>query len=304
MPPLKVVFMGTPTPAVAVLEALIEAGHDVVAVYTRAPRRVGRGQRERRSPVHERAAERGLGVRTPPGFRNDGEREAFAALDADVAVVAAYGRILPPAVLEAPRRGCINVHASLLPRWRGAAPVQRAIAAGDRETGVTVMQMDEGLDTGPILLAAPVGIAPGDRAPALLERLFRLGAELVLRVLESETVEARPQPEEGVTHAPRLERGEGRIDWSEDAAAIERKIRAFDPWPGAWCERGGERLRILDARAVPGSGPPGTVVGEPLRVACGAGVLIVDRVQRAGRSAVTAEAYLRGSRLAPGTALT
>ena len=303
MPPLKIVFMGTPEFAVAALEALAADGHEIVCAYTRAPRPAGRGHREQRSPVHEFASANGIAVRTPSSLAAAEEHAAFADLDADIAVVAAYGLLLPAAILAAPRLGCVNVHASLLPRWRGAAPIQRAIAAGDGETGITLMQMDEGLDTGPILRAAPVAIGPDTTAPVLHDRLAELGARLVTETLRSPLPEPRPQADEDATHAPRLARGEGRIDWSDDAAAIERRIRAFNPWPGTWCEHEGARLRILGARVVPGSGSPGQVIGEPLRVACGKDALAISEIQRAGRPAMAAEEFLRGYALPPGTVL-
>ena len=303
MPPQKIVFMGTPEFAVATLEALVADGHEILCAYTRAPRPAGRGHREQRSAVHEFASANGIAVRSPSGLGAAEEQAAFASLDADIAVVVAYGLLLPAAILAAPRQGCINVHASLLPRWRGAAPIQRAIAAGDSETGITLMQMDEGLDTGPILRAAPVAIGPDTTAPVLHDRLAELGARLVTEMLRSPLPEPRAQAEEDATHAPRLVRGEGRIDWSDDAAAAERRIRAFNPWPGAWCEHEGTRLRILRARVVPGSGPPGTVIGEPLRVACGKDALAIEEIQRAGRPAMAADEFLRGYALPPGTVL-
>ena len=303
MPPLKIVFMGTPEFAVATLEALAADGHEIVCAYTRAPRPAGRGHREQRSPVHEFASANGIAVRTPSRLAAAEEHAAFADLDADIAVVAAYGLLLPAEILAAPRQGCVNVHASLLPRWRGAAPIQRAIAAGDGETGITLMQMDEGLDTGPILRATPVAIGPDATAPVLHDRLAELGARLVTEMLRSPLPEPRPQADEDATHAPRLARGEGRIDWSDDAAAIERRIRAFNPWPGTWCEHEGARLRILGARVAPEAGPPGQVIGEPLRVACGRDALAIDKIQRAGRPAMAAEEFLRGYALPPGTVL-
>ena len=303
MPPQKIVFMGTPEFAVATLEALVADGHEILCAYTRAPRPAGRGHREQRTAVHDFASANGIAVRTPSGLGTAEEQAAFASLDADIAVVVAYGLLLPAAILAAPRQGCINVHASLLPRWRGAAPIQRAIAAGDSETGITLMQMDEGLDTGPILRAAPVAIGPDTTAQVLHDRLAELGARLVTEMLRSTLPEPRAQAEEDATQAPRLVRGEGRIDWSDDAAAAERRIRAFNPWPGTWCEHEGARLRILSARVVPGSGPPGTVIGEPLRVACGKDALAIEEIQRAGRPAMAADEFLRGYALPPGTVL-
>ena len=295
--------MGTPAFAATALRALDGAGHEIACVYTRPPRPSGRGQRPRRSPVHDLAAERGFEVRTPETLRDGDAAAAFAALDADVAVVAAYGLILPPPVLDAPRRGCLNIHASLLPRWRGAAPIQRAILAGDAETGVTIMRMDAGLDTGPILMAERVAIAPDATAPGLHDALADLGARLIVTALADERLAPRPQPAEGATYAPRLARGEGRIDWTEPALLIERKVRALDPWPGAWCEHAGARLRVLAARVAPGAGRPGTVAAAPLAVACGDGLLVLERVRRAGRPEMAADAYVRGHPAPVGAAL-
>lgn len=295
MPALKLAFMGTAEFAVPSLDALIRAGHEVARVHTRPPRPAGRGQRERVSPVQAFADARGIEVRNSP------EADDFAAFDA--VVVAAYGRILPAAMLGEPRLGCINVHASLLPRWRGAAPIQRAILAGDAETGVTVMQMDAGLDTGPILLAERMPIGSRATAPELHDALAAMGGRLIAEALAANGIAPRPQPRDGVTYAARLERREGRVDWNEDAVLIERRIRAFAPWPGVWCEHGGKRLRFLEASVVGLSGPPGTVIGPPLTVACGAGALRIERVQRAGGAAMPADAFVRGNPLLPGAAL-
>ena len=295
MPALKLVFMGTAEFAVPSLDALIRAGHEVARVHTRPPRPAGRGQRERVSPVQAFADARGIEVRNAP------EADDFAAFDA--VVVAAYGHILPAALLQEPRLGCINVHASLLPRWRGAAPIQRAILAGDAETGVTVMQMDAGLDTGPILLAERMPIGSRATAPELHDALAAMGGRLIVEALATNELGPRPQPQDGVTYAVRLERDEGRVDWNEDAVLIERRIRAFKPWPGVWCEQGRKRLRLLEASVVDLSGSPGTVVGRPLTVACGAGAVRLERVQRAGGAAMSADAFVRGNPLLPGTAL-
>ena len=295
MPALKLAFMGTAEFAVPSLDALIRAGHEVARVHTRPPRPAGRGQRERVSPVQAFADARGIEVRNSP------EGDDFAAFDA--VVVAAYGRILPAAMLGEPRFGCINVHASLLPRWRGAAPIQRAILAGDAETGVTVMQMDAGLDTGPILLAERMPIGSRATAPELHDALAAMGGRLIAEALAANGLAPRPQPRDGATYAARLERREGRVDWNEDAVLIERRIRAFAPWPGVWCEHEGKRLRFLEASVVGLSGPPGTVIGPPLTVACGSGALRIERVQRAGGAAMPADAFVRGNPLLPGAAL-
>lgn len=301
---LRIVFMGTPDFSVPALGALIAAGHEIVCVYTRAPRPAGRGQRERRSPVHELADRRGLRVRHPARLTDAG---ALAALSPDIAVVAAYGLILPPAVLEAPRLGCINIHASLLPRWRGAAPIQRAIMAGDEETGITVMQMDEGLDTGGILSQRRLAIGPADDAGVLHDALAGLGAGLIVETLTEMTedgLRARPQPDEGATYANKIDRAETRIDWRRPAVEIDRQVRALSPHPGAWFEAGGTRVRVLAAHPAPGAAlPPGTAIGDGAAIACGSGALRLERLQRAGKQAVDIGAFLRGFPIPAGTVL-
>jgi methionyl-tRNA formyltransferase len=300
---MRLIFMGTPDFAVPALAALIDAGHDVICVYSQPPRPAGRGHREKPSPVQVFAEEHGIEVRYPASLKDAGAQAAFAALDADVAVVAAYGLILPKAVLNAPSLGCINIHASLLPRWRGAAPIQRAILAGDTETGVTIMQMDEGLDTGAMLASARVPIGDKTTAAELHDALAALGGDLVVQVLSGDFPPPVPQPEDGATYAPKLDRAEGRIDWTESAAALDLKIRALNPWPGVWCERDDARLRVLAATPVPGSGAPGAVIDAPLTVACGDGALRLERVQRAGKSAMAADEYVRGNPVPAGTVL-
>jgi methionyl-tRNA formyltransferase len=300
---MRLIFMGTPDFAVPALAALIDAGHDVVCVYSQPPRPAGRGHREQPSAVQAFAEARGITVRHPESLKNAAAQADFAALDADVAVVAAYGLILPKAVLDAPSLGCINIHASLLPRWRGAAPIQRAILAGDTETGVTIMQMDEGLDTGAMLASARIPVGEKTTAADLHDALAALGGDLIVQVLSGDLPVPVPQPEEGSTYAPKLDRAEGRIDWSESASMLDLKIRALNPWPGVWCERDDARLRVLAATPVPGSGAPGRVIAAPLTVACGDGALRLDRVQRAGKSAMSAEEYLRGNPVPPGTVL-
>ncbi len=310
--PLRLAFMGSPDFALPSLRALAAAGHDIAAVYGQPPRAAGRGQKERPCPVHSLALERGWPARTPANFKDADVRSAFADLDLDVAVVVAYGLILPPAVLAAPRLGCVNVHASLLPRWRGAAPIQRAILAGDGETGVTIMQVDEGLDTGPMLLAEAVPIGAAETAATLHDSLAALGARLIVTALEglaTGTLSARPQPDDGVTYAAKLRRGEGRLDWRRPATELERAVRAFTPWPGAEFEgpsaHGGPRIKVLAAEVVPGAADatPGTILDARLTVACGTGALRLLKVQRAGKAALDAEAFLRGFDLAPGTRL-
>ena len=307
MTPLDLVFMGTPDFAATILDALIAAGHRIKAAYTQPPRPSGRGHRLQPSPVQVLAGRHGLTVHCPTTLRDPAAQQEFAAIGADAAVVAAYGLILPPPVLAAPRLGCLNVHASLLPRWRGAAPIQRAILAGDAETGVTIMRMDEGLDTGPMLLRQAVPIGPKATAGELTNSLAALGSDLMAAALDrlarGELV-AHPQPPDGVTYARKLRREEARLDWRRPAVQLERQVRAFDPWPGAWFEGRGERVRVLEAEVIPGPGtPPGTVIDEAPTIACGTGALRPLRLQRPGRAAMTAAEFLRGFALPPGTVL-
>ncbi len=309
---LDLIFMGTPDFAAVILGALVAAGHRVRAAYCQPPRPAGRGYRLQPSPVQELAEEHGIPVRYPTSLRDPVAQTEFAALGADAAVVAAYGLILPPAILGAPRLGCINVHASLLPRWRGAAPIQRAILAGDAETGVTIMQMDKGLDTGAILLRQAEPIGPMATAGALTDQLAALGGELIVTALDRLAVgELQPQPqsEDGVTYAKKLSRDEARLDWRAPAAQLERQVRAFDPWPGAFflvnSPAGGERIRVLSAEVAPHTGMemPSTVLDDRLTIACGEDALRPLRVQRAGRAAMDTQALLRGFALPVGTML-
>ena len=318
---MRIIFMGTPGFAVPTLDALIAAGHDVVAAYTQPPRRAGRGKAIKPSPVQGRAVALGIEVRHPVTLREAADRVAFAALDADVAVVAAYGLILPPAILAAPRLGCINVHASLLPRWRGAAPIQRAILAGDTETGVTIMRMEAGLDTGPMLarVATSTGAKTGGE---LTQELAHLGATLLVDTLERPLVPI-VQPVDGVTYAAKVDKAETRIDFAQPAEAIERQIRAFAPLPGAWFEVAGERIRILAAIVAPAEagaaigrsapadngpglrqGDAGTVLDDALMITCGTGAIVPTLVQRAGRAAMTPGELMRGFAIPAGTRLT
>jgi methionyl-tRNA formyltransferase len=303
---LRLAFMGTPDFAVPSLEALRAAGHDIAAVYCQPPRPAGRGQHPQPSPVQAAAEAAGLAVRTPG--RLDAEAAAaFAALALDAAVIVAYGLILPKPVLAAPRLGCLNVHASLLPRWRGAAPIQRAILAGDTLTGVTIMQMDEGLDTGPMLLAETLPIGPQATAHALHDQLAALGARLVLDALDGVAagrLAPTPQPAQGATYAKKLRREEGLLDWRRPAVELERAVRAFDPWPGAFFAHQGERIKLVAAELVAApSGAPGTVLDAHLAIACGAGALRPLRLQRAGRAPREVDAFLRGYPIPPGTIL-
>jgi methionyl-tRNA formyltransferase len=308
MDPFRLVFMGTPDIAVPALAALIEAGHDIVCAYCQPPRPAGRGQRERPSPVQEFAARNDIAVRCPASLKDPDSQAAFLALNPDIAVVFAYGLILPTAILQGPRLGCINIHASLLPRWRGAAPIQRAIMAGDRETGVTIMQMDEGLDTGAIMMRGAIPILPTTTAGDLHDALADLGARLIvdtLAGLAAGRVAAEPQPEQGATYAKKLTRDEGRLDWRRPADELDRHIRALDPWPGTWFDHAGGRVRVLAAEPVAGDSgkPPGTILDDNPTIACGAGRLRLVRLQRPGKAALAAAAFLRGYALPPGTAL-
>ncbi|HEX6603850.1 MAG TPA: methionyl-tRNA formyltransferase [Sphingomicrobium sp.] len=299
---MRIIFMGSPDFAVPSLNALVEAGHRVVATYCQPPRPAGRGKAERKTAVHERAEELGIEVRTPKTLRDEEEQARFRALDADLAVVAAYGLILPKPILDAPKGGCINVHASLLPRWRGAAPIQRAILAGDEISGVTIMQMDEGLDTGPMLLKRELDIK-GKSAGQITEELSNLGASALVEWLRHPTP-PDDQPADGATYAAKIDKAEARIDWRLPAGQVERQVRAFDPVPGAWFDANGERIKLLEA--VVGSdaaGEPGEVLDDCLNIACGEGYIRPLKVQRAGRGAMTAGELLRGFPIPKGTVL-
>jgi len=302
---MRLAFMGTPDFAVTALKALVNAGHEIACVYSQPPRPAGRGQSVKLSPVHAAAEAMGLPVRTPVKLRRNSpgwedEWAAFQALDLDAAVVAAYGLILPAPILAMPRRGCLNIHASLLPRWRGAAPIQAAILAGDAESGVTIMQMDAGLDTGAMLLRGTVPITAETTAPALHDALAELGGALVVRAL-AETPPAIPQPEDGVTYAAKLTREDGLIDWTRPTADIDRQIRALNPWPGTYTHLGTDVLKIHAAVPTAGHGAPGSVLDDRLSVATGDGAMRLTRVQAPGRPAMAAEAFLNGRKITPGT---
>ncbi len=296
--PLRVVFMGTPDFSVPLLAALIDAGHEVVCVYSQPPRKSGRGQKVNLTPVHAFADSKGIEVRTPLRLKDEADQQAFADLNADVAVVAAYGLILPKAILDAPRLGCLNAHASILPRWRGAAPIQRAIEAGDDVSGVTVMQMDEGLDTGDMLLIQPVPITKSTTGESLHDELSVESARLILEALRAVSggfAKPQKQPEEGVTYAKKLEKAESQIDWTQSAIEIEQRIRAFTPWPGTWFAKGKNRIKVIKAELVDKSGEAGTRLDtDGLVIACGDGALKLVTVQRSGKGATDAESFLRG----------
>ena len=301
---LRIVFMGTPAFAAVALKALVDAGHEVIAVYSQPPRPKGRGMETQKSPVHMLAEEQGIPVRSPTSLRSAEEAAAFAALQADVAVVAAYGLILPKTVLATPRHGCLNIHASLLPRWRGAAPIQRAIMAGDTRTGVTIMQMEEGLDTGPMLLKEELAIGADLNAGMLHDALAEIGARLICQALDRlPELKPVPQPADGVTYAAKITKEECRIDWRRSAAELDRHVRGLSPTPGAFTEIDGERLTILAADLVPVSGAAGTTIDDRLTVACGEGAVRPTLVKRAGKRAMSAEEMLRGFAVPKGTTL-
>ncbi len=297
--------MGTPEFAVPTLTEIVSSGHEVVAVYTRAPKPAGRGQAERKSPVHEAAEGFGIPVMTPKSLRGEAEQIAFDAFDADLGVVVAYGLILPKPILDAPRLGCLNLHGSLLPRWRGAAPIQRAVLAGDARTGVMVMQMDEGLDTGPVALIDEMPIGPDMTSGEVHDKMMRVGADLLgraLAALERGSLTFTPQREEGLTYAHKIEKAEARIDWSRPAAEVHNLIRGMSPFPGAWfeLELGGQmtRVKVLRSTLGSGSGAPGTILPE-LTIACGDGAVRLVTVQREGKAAMDAPTFLRGSGVMP-----
>jgi methionyl-tRNA formyltransferase len=304
---VRIVFMGTPDFAVPTLVELVSRGHDVAAVYTRAPAAAGRGMGERRSPVHDAAAGSNIPVLHPASLKGEEAAENFRAHKADVAVVVAYGLLLPQAILDAPLLGCLNLHASLLPRWRGAAPINRAIMAGDRETGAMVMRMDEGLDAGPVALAERTPIGADETAGELHDRLMRIGADLMARAiaaLERGSLDFKPQPAEGATYAKKIEKGETRIDWPRPAREIHNHIRGLSPFPGAWFETDdGVRVKALRSTSAEGKGAPGAVLDDALTIACGDGAVRLIEVQRAGAKAMSAEEFLRGTPLKAGASL-
>ncbi|MGB5092051.1 MAG: methionyl-tRNA formyltransferase [Parvibaculum sp.] len=300
---LRLAFMGTPDFSVAVLDAILQAGHDVVAVYSQPPRRAGRGMEEQPGPVHRYALDHGLPVKTPLSLKDAAEQQAFAALNLDVAVVVAYGLLLPEPILRAPKYGCLNIHASLLPRWRGAAPIQRAIMAGDSETGVMVMQMEKGLDTGPVLATTKLPIAPRETAGSLHDRLAVAGARLIVETLAQlprGNLVAQEQSDRGITYAHKIDKAEAHIDWSQGAAHLDAHIRGLTPFPGAYFEIAREgkatRVKVIEAMPVAGKGHPGEVLSlvDGITIACGEQALCLRHLQRAGARAMSADAFLRG----------
>ena len=302
---MRVVFMGTPDFSVPTLTEIVSSGHEVVAVYTRAPKPAGRGQEERKSPVHLAAEGFGLPVFTPKSLKGEAEQIVFASHDADVGIVVAYGLLLPKPILEAPRLGCLNLHGSLLPRWRGAAPIQRAVMAGDRQTGVMVMQMEEGLDTGPVGLGEVIPIGPDMTSGELHDVMMRVGADLMgraLAALERGSLDFTPQPEDGAIYAKKIEKAESRIEWSKPAVDVHNHIRGLSPFPGAWfeIELGGKPVRVKALRSTmgEGEGAPGTILGD-LTIACGSGAVRLMQVQREGKGAMDAATFLRGAGTLP-----
>jgi methionyl-tRNA formyltransferase len=303
---LRLIFMGTPDFAVPTLLALVAAGHDIAAVYTRAPKPAGRGMDMQVTPIEREARKLALPVLTPKTLRDDEAQAEFRAHNADAAVVVAYGLILPKAVLDAPRLGCFNVHASLLPRWRGAAPINRAVMAGDKESGVTIMRMDEGLDTGAMAMREPLPILPDMTAGELHDALAQQGARLMpvtLAAAARGALSLTPQPESGVTYAEKISKSETRIDWSKPAAEVHNHCRGLSPFPGAWFELDGVRVKALRTTMAKGSGAPGAVLDDRLSIACGDGAIRLVQIQRAGKQPMSADEFLRGTPVEPGTVL-
>lgn len=291
---MRIIFMGTPDFSVPVLDALVDAGHDVVAVYSQPPRPAGRGKKDRPSPVQARAQALGLAVCHPVSLRDADAQAEFAAFNADVAVVVAYGLILPQIVLDAPRMGCLNIHASLLPRWRGAAPIHRAIMAGDAQTGICIMQMEAGLDTGPVLLREATDIGAAETTGALHDRLSQMGAELIVQAItQLGDLSPQVQPDDGVTYAAKIDKAEARVDWNRPTVEVDRQIRGLSPFPGAWCMVGDERVKLLASRIADGLDAAGTVMNG-FTIACADGAVAVTRVQRAGKTAMDADQALLG----------
>ncbi len=301
---MRLVFMGTPDFALATLKAIIGAGHEILCVYSQPPRPAGRGMATRPSPVHTFAEAHGIGVRTPLSLKAAGEQQRFADLKPDAAVVVAYGLLLPEAVLSAPKLGCFNVHASLLPRWRGAAPIQRAIMAGDAETGVTIMRMEAGLDTGPMLAVAKVPITADTTAATLHDELAEVGASLMVDVLSKPLGSGIAQPVDGVTYARKIAKAEARIDFRKSAIEVRNHIHGLSPYPGAWFSFNTQRIKVLKARVVEGSGVPGSTLDDQLTIACGVGAVQVLELQREGKGAMAAGELLRGLAIPTHTELT
>jgi len=301
---MRLIFMGTPEFSVSVLDQLVGAGHEIACVYSQPARPAGRGKKPQSSPVQKRAEELGLQVRTPLNFKDAADRQAFNELKAEAAVVVAYGLILPQTILDAPEHGCFNIHASLLPRWRGAAPIQRAIMAGDAASGVCIVQMEAGLDTGPVLMRAETAIAASDTAATLHDRLAEMGAGLMVEALAKiDTLSAVPQSDDGMTYATKINKAEAKIDWTKPAAEVDRLIRGISPFPGAWFELNGERVKVLLSELADENGPAGSVLDDRLTIACGEGAVRLLKVQKAGKAPQLAEVFLRGNKVPAGAML-
>lgn len=300
---MRIVFMGTPDFSVGILKALHTAGHDIVAAYTQPPRPAGRGKKPRPSPVQICAEALDIPVYSPLNFKDESERSLFMSHKADIAIVVAYGLILPQTVLDMPLYGCLNIHASLLPRWRGAAPIQRAIMSGDRKTGVCIMQMQAGLDTGPVVACKETGISAEDTAASLHDRLATLGAGLIVEVLSLKKFNAKPQPEDGVTYATKIDKSEAKIDWQQPAQSVDRQIRGLSPFPGAWCEMKGKRVKVLQSTLVTQSGTPGEALDDEFLIACGQDAVRLTKLQREGKGPMDAQSFLRGFSLQKGESL-
>lgn len=303
---MRLVIMGTSAFAVPAMQALRDKGHEIAAVYTQPPRPKGRGHKLQRTPMHDAADALGLAVQTPRTLKTAAAVDELAAIGADLAVVGAYGLLLPQAILDTPRLGCVNLHASALPRWRGAAPIHRALLAGDEETGLSIFQMEAGLDTGPILAMEPLLVTPDMTAADLHDRLAACAAAMIPDVVEGlgrGSIVPMPQPEEGITYAHKITKADGEVDFAEGAEQLSRRIRALHPWPGCWCHYGETRLNILSGHVVEGHGEPGEIVAEPLTIACGEGAFRVDRIQREGRQAMTSAELQRGFAMPVGTQL-
>lgn len=305
MKPLRLIFMGTPDFAVPALKAIGNSGHEIGAVYSQPPRPAGRGMAEKKSPVHLCAEEMGAPVFTPKNFKNQNDITAFQGHGADFAVVAAYGLLLPDAILKAPRYGCINIHASLLPRGRGASPIQAAILAGDDVSGISIMQMEKGLDTGPVFLTKSIELSQRETAGTLHDRLSALAADMIVPALDTITdgLKASPQDNDKATYAPKISKDDSKINWTKSAAEIDRAVRAFTPFPGAWFTLGDKRIRILEGVATRGQGQPGEVLDATLTIACGTGAYRIGRLQKEGKTPMTSEEFLRGQTITPGSRL-
>lgn len=294
---MRLIFMGTPDFSVPPLNALVEAGHDIAAVYTQPPRPAGRGKKARPTAVHARAETLGLDVHTPTSLKSDDALTTFQSHQADVAVVVAYGLILPQTILDTPKRGCLNIHASLLPRWRGAAPIHRAIMAGDDQTGIAIMQMEAGLDTGPVLLSETLKIEITDTTGTLHDKLSTLGAKLIATAIANlPNLTPTPQSENGITYAHKIDKAEARVDWTKSAEHISTQIRGLSPFPGAWCMIDGDRVKLLNADIIAATGAPGTHLGD-FRIACGENAVQITKAQRPGKRPMSPADFLRGTDL-------